>query len=243
MDIGTGKGRTLVTLLAAALIAVSLPVFAEDDEAWEEDDRDPWISVNRPIHNFNDGFDRILLRPVAVGYQKVTPRFVRTGVRNFFGNLGDVGDAVNNLLQGKFLDSASDVTRVLLNTTVGVGGLLDPASGVGLTDHQESFGQTLAVWGVPSGPYIVMPGRGPSTVRDGIASYVDTFMQPLRYYHPVDHRNVLLGTDLIQTRESLLAAEGAIFGDRYIFFREAYLQRQEFLINDGEVEDSFGDDF
>ncbi len=131
----------------------------------------------------------------------------------------------------------------MINSTIGVGGLFDPASSMGLTDHAEDFGQTLGVWGVPRGAYVVIPMLGPSTVRDMFGRPVDSRLSPLRYYHPVDHRNTLLGLELINTRANLLSADGVVFGDKYLFYRDAYLQRREFLEKDGKVEDPFDDDF
>jgi phospholipid-binding lipoprotein MlaA len=218
------------------LLLVSMMLYTV---AQADDEADPWVGMNRMTHRFNDVVDRILLRPVARGYDAVMPRFARAGIRHFYGNLGDVGNAVNNVLQGKIGDGMTDVVRVLLNSTVGVGGLFDPASKMGLPIHEEDFGQTLSVWGLPRGPYLVIPFLGPGTVTDALGLPVDSLAQPLRYYHPVDHRNVLMGTELIDKRAGLLAVEKAVFGDKYIFYREAYLQRREYLIADGAVVDDF----
>lgn len=204
---------------------------------------DPYEGVNRKIHNFNDFADRRIIRPVAVGYSKVMPNPAKTVVSNFFGNLIDMGDGVNNLLQGKPKDAANDVARVLVNTTIGIGGLFNPASRMGLADHDEDFSQTLAVWGVPSGPYVVLPFLGPSTVRDVFGRSFDSRLDPLRYYNPVSHRNSLFGFSVIHTRSQFLAADSVVFGDTYIFYRDAYLQRRDFLINDGVIDDPFDDEF
>ncbi|MDA0791039.1 MAG: VacJ family lipoprotein [Proteobacteria bacterium] len=222
-------------MLLALLVA--LPTAAQ------EAGPDPWEGFNRGVHGFNDALDRAALRPLARGYERVVPSPLRLGVGNVFGNLEDITDGVNNLLQGKAGAGATDLLRVLINSTLGLGGLFDPATQMGLADSQEDFGQTLAVWGVPAGPYLVLPLMGPSTVRDGVARYPDGRLDPLGYLYPVEHRNVAYGLRLIDTRAGLLKAESAMFGDRYIFIREAYLQRREFLINDGKVDDAFGDDF
>jgi phospholipid-binding lipoprotein MlaA len=223
------------TLARTALMMLALScsnVLAEED---------PWIGFNQKVQAFNDGTDRFLLKPVAQGYQAVVPRFARNSVGNFFSNLDDVTNAVNNVLQGKPLRGVSDVGRILINTTLGLGGLFDPASGLGLVKHNESIGQTLSVWGVPKGPYVVLPFLGPSTLTDALSRPFDSRLNPVRYLHPVYHRNRTFGLNLIHQRASFLRAEDAIFGDRYIFFRDAYLQRRNYLVNDGQVADDFDD--
>ena len=140
-------------------------------------------------------------------------------------------------------DGISDVARVLVNSTIGIGGLLDPATGLGLIDHEEDWGQTFAKWGVPAGRYFVIPGLGPSTVRNTAARFFDGSTNPLRYLYPVRHRNSLYALRALQDRANLLTVDGVVFGDKYIFYRDAYLQRREYLENDGEVIDPFADDF
>ena len=224
--------RVLCLLIAVQLFSVSS--FANED---------PYEGVNRKIHNFNDFADAKLIRPVAVGYNKVMPNPAKRLVSNFFGNLVEVGNGLNNLLQGKPKQAGNDASRVLINTTIGIGGLFDPATRMGLRASDEDFGQTLAVWGVPRGPYIVLPFLGPTTVRDVFSRAVDSTLDPLRYYYPVSHRNSLFGFSVLHTRSQLLAADAVVFGDRYIFFRDAYLQRREFQEKDGEIEDPFDDEF
>lgn len=209
----------------------------------EEDNPDPLEGINRVTYKFNDAADRVLLKPAARGYRAITPQPVRRGVGNFFSNLDDVNNAVNNLLQGKVGDSMSDMVRLTVNTTIGVGGLFDPATAFGVTKNEEDFGQTFSVWGVPRGPYLVIPFLGPSTITDTVSRPFNSALDPVRYLYPVDHRNVLMGVRLIDQREGLLNAEGAVFGDRYLFIRDAYLQRRDYLINDGQVSDPFADDF
>jgi len=223
-------------------VTLSLPIVAENDE-FEFADSDPWVRTNRSIHNFNDVADRILTRPVAVGYRKIVPQFARRGLGNVFSNLEDVGNGINNLLQGKVANGASDLTRVLINSTIGIVGLFDPASSMGLIEHEEDWGQTFATWGVPAGPYIVIPGLGPGSVRDGLSRILDGATDPLRYLYPVSHRNVTYAMRLIRDRTDLLTVESVVFGDKYIFYRDAYLQRREYLVKDGEVSDPFADDF
>ncbi|MFN3238262.1 MAG: VacJ family lipoprotein [Pseudomonadales bacterium] len=202
---------------------------------------DPWMGFNQGMHRFNETADRVVLKPVAKTYTNVVPGFARQGVTNFFSNLDDVSVGVNNLLQGKPGRALSDLGRIVINTSLGLGGLFDPASGIGLRKHNESFGQTLAVWGVPRGPYLVLPLMGPSTLTDAVSRPFDSALDPVRYLHPVDHRNRTLGVRLIDQRANLFAAESVVFGDRYIFIRDAYLQRREYQIKDGQVEDDFDD--
>lgn len=231
--------KAFLLLLAVALC--SSLAFAEEDVEWS--DPDPWVGLNQRIHDFNEVADRFIARPLARVYDAAMPRFARTGVSNFFQNLLDVNNAVNNLLQGKVLAGTSDVGRVLVNSTLGIGGLFDPATNMGLVKHQEDFGQTFSVWGIPRGPYLVIPFLGPSTVTDAFAIPFDSFTDPVSELYPVDHRNTLRGVRLIDVRAGLLSAEKLVFGDKYIFYRDSYMQRREYLINDGQVEDAFDDDF
>ena len=202
---------------------------------------DPWKKINQVTHRFNETADRYVLKPIAKGYVKIAPRPIRRGISNFFGNLGDVNNGVNNLLQGKLRAGASDFLRLVINTTLGIGGLFDPATGLGFAKHTESFAQTLAVWGVPKGPYVVLPLFGPGTFADALVKPLNPRIDPLRYLYPVDHRNSLFALRVVDERAGLLAAESVIFGDRYIFLRDAYLQRRNYLVLDGEVEDEFDD--
>ncbi|MBS04604.1 MAG: hypothetical protein CMQ24_18120 [Gammaproteobacteria bacterium] len=206
-------------------------------------DGDPLEPINRPIHALNEGVDRIVLKPAAKTYRRVRPGFVRAGIGNFFSNLGEVSNVVNNVLQAKPGDAFNDFGRLFINSNVGVGGVFDVASSLGLPEHQEDFGQTLATWRVGQGPYIVLPFLGPSTLRDAIARSIDTALNPVRHVDHVPTRNVLLAADLVVTRADILQAESVIFGEKYLFYRDAYLQRRNFLINDGEVTDTFDDDF
>jgi len=204
---------------------------------------DRFETINRKVHSFNDFMDTKLMRPAAKAYKKVLPAPVRYSVRNFVGNLSDVGDIINNALQGKPKQALSDLGRVLVNSSIGISGLFDPASRMGLVDHDEDFSQTLAVWRVPRGPFIVIPGLGPSDARDIFGRLGSKRVDPLRYYYPVLHRNSLTAVRLLGIRAELLAVDGVVFGDRYIFYRDAYLQHREFLEKDGQVDDPFGDEF
>ncbi|WP_237057929.1 MlaA family lipoprotein [Microbulbifer sediminum] len=205
--------------------------------------RDPWEGFNRAVFRFNDTADRWVLKPVAVTYRQVTPIFMQHGVSNFFGNLLEITNSFNSVLQWKWGEAGNGAGRFLINSTVGVAGLFDVAEHVGLepTDG-EDFDQTLAVWGVPSGPYLVLPFLGPSTVRGVPSMAVDYYTDPVSYVDHNQTRYSLRFTDLTQTRASLLKTESLLQGDRYVLLRDAYLQRRDFLINDGNVDDDFGDE-
>ncbi|MYM22775.1 VacJ family lipoprotein [Duganella sp. FT135W] len=196
--------------------------------------RDPYEGFNRAMFDFNDTVDTYALKPVATAYKNVTPGFVQTGVGNFFGNLGDAWSAINNLLQGKGEDGMSDVARFALNTTFGIAGLFDIASEAGLQKHKEDFGQTLGVWGVPSGPYVMLPLLGPSTLRDTAALPVDITGDIWRYKEPIYIRNTGTALRVVDQRASLLDASTLLEDaalDRYEFIRDGFLQRRESQIH------------
>nr|WP_043310647.1 VacJ family lipoprotein [Pseudomonas sp. ML96] len=219
-------------LCACAMLAV-LPLAANAAE------EDPWEGLNRPIFSFNDTLDTYALKPVAKGYQAVTPQFFEDGVHNVFRNIGDVTNLANNLLQGKVQDAGVDTSRLIFNTTFGLLGFFDVASEMGLQRSDEDFGQTLGAWGVGSGPYLVIPLLGPSSLRDAPAKIPDSFLGPYPYIDHVPTRNVTRAVNVVDTRASLLSAEKMITGDKYIFIRNAYLQNREFRVRDGEVVDDF----
>lgn len=201
------------------------------------DPRDPLEPLNRAMHAFNEDLDRTFVRPLARGYVKVLPEPVQHGISNVFFNARYPVTLVNNALQGKWTPALSDVGRFVLNTTVGIGGLLDPATAAGLDRHDEDFGQTLGKWGVPAGPYIVLPFLGPYTLRDGIGSFVDDFAEPRSYLEDDSTRYGLWAADKFDRRVRLLDADAVLerTGDSYAFIRSAYLQRREYLVRDGEV--------
>lgn len=203
---------------------------------------DPFESANRSVQTFNDAVDRTVAKPVAKGYTKITPEPAAKAVSNFFSNLGDPAVAMNQFLQGKFKLGVQDSARFVFNSTFGLGGLIDISTLMGLPKHEEDFGQTLAVWGVGSGAHLNIPLFGPTNFRDGVGTVVDTFAYPLGYLDDQSTRNVLNALLVTDKRASLLDAEDLITGDRYLFIRDAYNQRREFLIKDGEVEDAFLDD-
>jgi phospholipid-binding lipoprotein MlaA len=199
--------------------------------------RDPFEKFNRSMFAFNDAVDRAALKPAATVYKNALPSFVQTGVNNFFGNLSDAWSAVNNLLQGKGEAGLSDVTRFTLNSTLGLAGLLDIASEAGLQKHNEDFGQTLGVWGVSSGPYLMLPLLGPSTVRDALVLPLDVKADPWAYKEPVRWRNVGIALRAVDQRAVVLDAsnlmeEAAL--DRYEFIRDGFLQRRQSRVFDGE---------
>ena len=207
------------------------------------DEVDPWEGMNRRVHAFNDTADRWVLKPVAKAY-RVLPGGIRTGVSNFFANLQSPVVILNQFLQGKARNGFADTGRFLVNSSIGIGGIFDPATGMGLERHQEDFAQTFARWGASQGPYVVLPLWGPSTIRGTAGTIVDSFAFPPHWLSSSDAR---IATDVvwaIDRRAALLGAEAFIGGDEYLFFRDAYLQRRQFLINDGVVEsDPFLDDF
>lgn len=233
-----------IALAGLASIACAGSVMAQedyDDYAVESVEPDPWEPVNRAIFSFNDTLDRFTLKPVAKVYDRFVPEPVSDSIGNVFSNLGEPRNLVNDTLQGKFHDAGIDTARFLLNTTVGVVGLFDVATRMGLRRNDEDFGQTLGAWGVPSGPYLVLPLLGPSTLRDGSSRIPESYAG-YSYNAQIDHvptRNTAIGTDLIDTRASLLSREKMIRGDRYSFIRNAFLQNREYQVKDGNVEDTF----
>jgi phospholipid-binding lipoprotein MlaA len=202
----------------------------------ERDPRDPFEGVNRKIYSFNDKVDQYVAKPVATGYSKAVPGEIRDRVRNFFGNIGDVFIGVNNFLQGKFEDGFNDWVRVAFNSTIGLFGIHDVASEMGYEKHDEDFGQTFGRWGAAPGPYLVLPLLGSSTVRDGVGSGIGMYADPLGEVRGYHTQYALWGLRLTQTRADLLEAsrileEAAL--DRYVFQRDAYLQRRRNLVYDG----------
>ncbi|HEX7911028.1 MAG TPA: MlaA family lipoprotein [Paraburkholderia sp.] len=190
---------------------------------------DPLEPMNRAIFSFNDGVDRYVAVPVAKGYQKVTPQPLRTAVSNFFSNLGDLTNAANALLQLKITDATEDLVRFAFNSTFGLGGLLDWATPAGLPKHHQDFGLTLGHWGVPSGPYLVLPLFGPSTVRDSMGLIVDVKFNPLNYVEPAV-RNPLYVLQFVSVRSDLLGASSLLEQaalDKYSFVRDAYTQQRK----------------
>ncbi|MFM1806801.1 MAG: phospholipid-binding lipoprotein MlaA [Pseudomonadota bacterium] len=200
---------------------------------------DPFERVNRAVFSFNEAADDYVIKPVAEAYKFVLPEFVRTGVTNFFSNINDVLIAANNLLQGKPSNAASDIGRFLVNSTIGILGFFDVATDMGLDKNREDFGQTLAVWGVGDGPYVVLPFFGPSNVRDtvGLAVDIETDFMINTNKLNSDEKIAVNGLRIINRRADLLDAgqllEDAAF-DKYSFLRDGYMQRRRSQIYDGE---------
>lgn len=205
-----------------------------------EPDSDPLEGWNRSVHQFNEVMDDYIARPVAKTYRALLPKFVRNGIGNFFSNLGEIPTAANDILQAKPGAAVEASGRFLINSTLGVFGLFDVASLLGIDEHREDFGQTLAVWGVGSGPYLVLPFLGPSTLRDAASLYPNYYLSPVRYadLSEAETYGILL-LEQLHKRHDLLDAESIVQGDRYQFFKDAYLQSREYDIKDGKVEDSF----
>lgn len=221
------KTRTGVLLLMLGLLVSAC--------ASTGNPKDPLESLNRKVFAFNDAVDNYALQPVAKGYVAATPLPVRSGISNFFANLEDAWIGANSLLQGKLANAGSDVGRLLINSTVGILGLFDVASELGLEKHEEDLGQTLGVWGLGSGPYLVLPLMGPTTLRDS-ANFASSFVDPVQSVERVATRNVIRAVKLVDTRAQLLDAgraldEAAI--DKYAFMRDFYLKRRRSLIFDG----------
>jgi phospholipid-binding lipoprotein MlaA len=197
---------------------------------------DPLEGFNRSVDGFNQAVDKAVVKPIAQGYDRVTAPEIKIVVGNFFSNLDDIKVAVNNLLQGKPKEAGSDITRFALNTTIGIVGLADVATELGFQKNDEDFGQTLGVWGVGPGPYLILPFLGPSTLRDGSARVASASLDPLYHYDNVRARNSLVLLNVVSTRARLLPATDLVERvalDQYAFVRDAYLKRRESLIRDG----------
>ncbi|WP_114637444.1 VacJ family lipoprotein [Polynucleobacter necessarius] len=224
--------RCVLLLMAALLVGcASIPAGVERSP------QDPWEPFNRSVFEFNEGLDAYLLKPVVAGYRFILPEFVREGIYNFFSNYSDIYTALYNLLQGKPDYAFNDLMRVAVNTTMGLGGLLDLATPGGLEKHKEDWGQTLGVWGVPSGPYVVLPFFGPSNVRDTFGTVADLESDYLfRLLPNVALQNSLTGLRVVNARNTYYEAGDLLDGaaiDKYGFMRDAYIQRRAYQINEG----------
>jgi phospholipid-binding lipoprotein MlaA len=221
-----------LSLLMAGLVLAALQGCASAPNAHP---RDPWEPFNRQVSSFNEGVDETIVKPVATAYEHVTPPLLRTGVSNFFGNLSDVWSLVNNVLQLKPRESIETLFRVGVNTTVGLGGVIDVATELRLEKHREDFGQTLGYWGVPTGPYLVLPLLGPSTLRDAAALPVDARGDLVGGLNDSASRNSLTALRLVELRAGLLGAGRLLDNaalDKYSFTRDVYLQRRRALMRD-----------
>ena len=226
--------RINIIIILSLLFSTSL-VFSDEVS-------DPFENLNRKTFEFNEKMDEKIAKPIAQTYSQLPPK-IKKGVSNFFDNLEEVDTFVNQLLQGKPKESINDLTRFLINTTIGLGGFIDVASKMGLERHEEDFGQTLAVWGVGQGPYIMLPILGPSTLRDTLSRPVSSFLSVTFHMTETDVNIALKGMDAIETREKLLDVEALLSGDKYAFVKDAYIQSIYYEIKDGvDVEDDFIDD-
>ena len=226
-------------LLSSLTLAITLTGCATTTPPPEND---PWLGWNQGAHSFNDHIDKGILKPVAKGYQWITPTFVNDGITNFFSNIKDIGVTINDLLQFKLNQGGMDAGRFLVNSTVGVAGFIDVAKQVDLPKHDEDFGQTLSVWGVPAGNYLVLPFFGPSNPRDALGIVGDALFNPLTYVSAFG-TNVISGAiagskaiDIVDRRANLMTTEkimneGSV--NRYDFIKNSYLQNRDFLIHDG----------
>ncbi len=230
------KSKTITRWMTFALMALLLTACASLPSGSIADPRDPFERYNRAMFSFNKTVDDKVLTPVATGYVNVIPSMIRTAIGNFFGNIGDVWTAVNNYLQGKPREGTSDVARVVLNSTFGIVGLIDVATPAGLVQHEEDFGQTLGVWGVKSGPYLVLPIFGASTVRDGFARPLDLYANPIGLVDNARIENSARALRLVDERAALLDSSRMVEDaalDPYLFVRDAHLQRRESRVRDG----------
>ena len=233
MILWASRFKRLVLLSMACLFVgcASIPAGVEPSP------RDPWEPFNRSVFEFNEGLDKYLLKPVVAAYRFILPEIVREGIYNFFSNYSDIYTALQNLLQGKPDLAFNDLMRVAVNTIFGLGGLMDVATPGGLPKHKEDWGQTFGVWGLPSGPYVVLPFFGPSTIRDTFGTAADLETDYLFKYIPdVGLRNSITGLRVINARNTFYEAGDLLDGaalDKYSFIRDAYLQRREYQINEG----------
>ena len=238
------------TLLRAAPLLLTLAVAGCASAPGRTTNKESFEGLNRGVYKFNDTIDRAALKPVAKGYRKVTPGFVRTGIGNVLSNLEYPGTFINQFLQGKVVLGLKDTGRFLLNSTLGVAGIFDVATPLGLEKNDEDFGQTLAVWGVPSGSYVNLPLFGPSSVRDAPSRVVDWFTTPLQYTDlpwEADWAQRIISP--IHTRSELLPLDETLQRtyDPYVFIRDAWVQQREFNIFDGNpppetLEDVLGEE-
>ena len=224
--------QCILLCMAATLVGcASIPAGVEPSP------HDPWEPFNRSVFEFNEGLDAYLLKPVVAGYRFVLPEFVRDGIYNFFSNYGDIYNIFYNLLQGKPGFAFNDFMRVAVNTTMGLGGFIDLATPGGLEKHKEDWGQTFGVWGVPAGPYVVLPFFGPSNVRDTFGTVADLESDYLfKYVKDVGLRNSITGLRVINARNTYYEAGDLLDGaaiDKYSFMRDAYIQRRQYQINEG----------
>jgi phospholipid-binding lipoprotein MlaA len=228
------KSISRVSLIALALV---VPLV----EAQTEEEIDPWEGYNRWMFDFNGDTDRFIIRPVAKGYDAVMPEFGRIGVNNFFSNFYDFNGALNALLQGRIEQAVNNTFRVVANSTMGLFGLFDVASMAGIPRYKTDFGHTLSIWGMPRGNFVVLPVIGPSTVRAAFGASIDAYISPTGQMMDDQTYWGLRAFNVLDIRAGLLDAEEIMTGDRYVFFRDAYLQSRAVLEAGGQVKDDFSE--
>ena len=228
-------------VLALALATLVLSGCATYSGNSMSDSNDPWQTVNRPVFAVNDAFDQALFKPLAKGYDAITPQPVKTGVTNFFSNLNEIDNALNNLFQGKPNQFGTSIGRLAINSTIGLAGLIDVASYMGLSHAPEDLGQTFGALGAGAGPYVVLPLLGSSSVRDMPGRILSMYLNPLAWLDDVSFRNIMVGVNAVDSRSNLLAKEdiaSEISDDKYTLYKDAYLEQREFDIADGDLDDS-----
>ena len=239
--------KSRLTLASASLLLASLLGACASVPAEQRTDSDPWEPLNRTLYSVNTAVDNVSLRPLAKGYDKVMPRPVRNSVSHFMDNLVTPASAVNNFLQGKPAYGFTELARFVFNSTLGIAGLFDVATAGGMEARPEDFGQTAAVWGVPSGPYVMLPLLGPKTLRDAIMTPLDILSNPLYHYEVTSVRDKLTVLRIIDLRYRLLAVDKLLESskDKYITTRESYLQNRTYEVYDGypPEDDAFLDEF
>lgn len=239
MKLAAAAHRSMAFAMLISVIGVGGCATGTDRKA-----SDPLEPLNRVVFSFNDGLDKYVARPAAVEYTKITPSPLRTAISNFFSNISDLGNFANNLLQLQITDATEDLMRFALNSTFGLGGLLDWASPAGLPKHHQDFGLTLGHYGVPSGPYLVLPLLGPSSLRDSTGWIFSYFTTPTTYL-PIDVSVPLFGVNFISSRADLLGATDLLSQaalDKYAFVRDAYTQRRKYLLNSNATLPSYGEE-
>lgn len=244
MDMVLSRVVCLLVLVAVNANGAQPVVEEEPVPLWEQSaayELDPWEPFNRKIFALNESIDKHALRPLARGYRFVTPDPIEIGVTNFIRNIYEFNTIFNSVLQGRVENTLHSMGRFLINTTIGLGGFLDVAARMGVDHRPADFGQTLSVWGLDTGPYLVVPVVGPRTVRSGTGLLVDSYFTLPSLSDERAFNWGFLGLETIDIRARLLRADELVSGDRYIFLRQAYFNRREAFLNNGEVDDSFSD--
>jgi phospholipid-binding lipoprotein MlaA len=225
------------------LLLIFLSLFSFNIYVVADEVQDPFEEINQVTFAVNEALDNTIAKPIAIVYGDITPPFIQNRVTRFFKNLAEIDTFINQALQGKPRLAFQDFGRFTINSTIGLFGLFDVATGMGLEAHDEDFGQTLGVWGVPSGPYIMLPVIGPSNVRDLMSRPISSFLSGTFAMTDTDVKLALTALDALETRERYLDFEAMIQGDRYTFVKDAYIQSRDYEIADGESdEDDFLED-